>query len=218
MTRKAPTKKPKTKTKTKAKARPRTRKPTAPKTEVPLEFGEFSGADVLGNLTVCIGIYKKYPEVETPQRQTEYSSCYDLKAYLKTGMVVNVYDAKNVKHDVVLKSDGLSLAPSERALVPTGIHFDIPEGFSLRIHPRSGIALKQGLSLINCQGIIDSDYTDQTMITICNFSEERNIIRHGDRLAQVEVYEELSVQFVDIGDVPEVKGNRTGGFGSTGVK
>lgn len=175
-----------------------------------------TGTHDLGFLEIKVGVHLKYPNSTKPKKQTDHSACYDLHAYLKKNHVVTIYDAANKKHDIVLRSDGVTIAPGERALIPTGLHFDIPAGFSLRVHPRSGLAVKQGLTLINSEGVIDSDYVDQVFITLVNFSKVPASIKHDERLAQLELFAEVESSLVEV-DMPQARGNRTGGFGSTGV-
>ena len=103
-------------------------------------------------------------------------------------------------------------------MVPTGLILDIPAGHSVRIHPRSGNAIKKGLSFINCEGVVDSDYTDPLMIPVINLSDIQTIvINNNDRIAQGELIRDLSYNIEEISSPPEQKTNREGGFGSTGV-
>jgi dUTP pyrophosphatase len=100
-------------------------------------------------------------------------------------------------------------------MVPTQLVFDIPEGWSMRLHMRSGLAIKGGLVLSNSEGIVDSDYTDQLMVLITNTSSIPVRINHGDRICQGELVPVYRTQFNHCAK-PEPKANRTGGFGSTG--
>ena len=94
---------------------------------------------------------------------------------------------------------------------------DIPVGYSVRIHPRSGSAIKQGLSLINCEGVIDYDYVDPLFIAAVNLSDVQTIvINNGDRVAQGELVRMLSYEIEDTDIKPVQKTDRDGGFGSTG--
>ena len=101
-------------------------------------------------------------------------------------------------------------------LVPTGLVFDIPEGYSVRLHSRSGWAYKYGIILANCEGIIDSDYVEEIMVMLTNISDEVVYIRHGDRTCQGELVKDERVEFDVVEERPVKKTNRDGGFGSTG--
>ena len=94
---------------------------------------------------------------------------------------------------------------------------DIPNGYSVRIHPRSGTAIKQGMSLINCEGVIDYDYVDPLFIACVNLSEVQTIvINNGDRVAQGELVEMNHYEIEETSKKPTQKTDRDGGFGSTG--
>lgn len=166
--------------------------------------------------------FKLYPEVRTPQRATEQAACFDLCAYLGQpvfdveGFFENNKPCKAEIFDNV-SSRHLVIDPGQRLLIPTGIIFDIPEGYSVRLHPRSGLALKEGLVMANCQGIIDSDYVHETKIMVLNTSTQRLQIYHGDRIAQGELVKVENYSITETVTKPETKTNRTGGFGSTGV-
>tara|TARA_Y100000996_G_C22525649_1_gene644328 strand:+ start:1284 stop:1730 length:447 start_codon:yes stop_codon:yes gene_type:complete len=111
------------------------------------------------------------------------------------------------------------IAPGDRLLIPTGIIFDIPEGYSIRLHPRSGLALKKGLTLCNAEGVIDSDYVEPVYAAILNQSGRAQNIYFGDRICQAE---QRSAKHRNIFEVlyekPAQKTDRDGGFGSTGTK
>ncbi len=110
---------------------------------------------------------------------------------------------------------GFSIEPGESAFVPTGLVFDIPEGFKISFYPRSGSSGKKHLKLSNCVGIVDEDFTKPSMLLIFNDSEQRQIICHGDRLAQAEIVPVYRAIF-EISETPIVqKTDREDGFGST---
>jgi len=111
----------------------------------------------------------------------------------------------------------ISISPADRVLIPTGLIFDIPEGHSVRIHPRSSISLKKGLTLTNGEGIVDSDYYHETFIMFTNTSADEVRIKHGERIAQGELIKTLDYSLEESIIVPEQKTNRVGGFGSTGT-
>ena len=96
--------------------------------------------------------------------------------------------------------------------------FDLDDCQSVRIHPRSGLAWKKGITLANCEGVVDADYINQTYVMLLNTSSEVFEINDGDRIAQAEVIESYDrINFVVVDVEPEPKTDRTGGFGSTGV-
>jgi dUTP pyrophosphatase len=103
-------------------------------------------------------------------------------------------------------------------IVPTGLIFDIPEGYSLRIHARSGLSLKQGLVLVNSEAVIDSDFVHETSVLLVNTSNNPISVRHGDRIAQAELVPVLSYDFSEIKKAPKDKTSRKGGLGSTGIE
>jgi dUTP pyrophosphatase len=121
-----------------------------------------------------------------------------------------------VSHDGGNGKNYILLGPDERALVRTGLIFNIPEGYSMRLHPRSGMALKYGLVLGNSEGIVDEDYILETKLIILNTSTDVIKIYHGDRIAQGELvrYEQFDIE--ETWEQPTQKSNRVGGFGSTG--
>lgn len=113
---------------------------------------------------------------------------------------------------------GFSIEPGESAFVPTGLIFDIPSGFKMNLVSRSGTSGKKHLKLSNSLGIIDEDFTHQLMILIFNDSEQRQIICHGDRLAQAEIVPVYRAIFEYQDSPVDQKTDRNGGFGHTGLK
>ncbi len=110
---------------------------------------------------------------------------------------------------------GLVLAPSERASVPTGLRMEIPEGFEIQVRPRSGLALKHGIALVNAPGTIDSDYRGPVGIILINHGQKPFAIAHGDRIAQIVVAPVTQASFApSVALATSERG--TGGFGSTG--
>ena len=107
------------------------------------------------------------------------------------------------------------LAPGQRALVPTGLRIEIPQGFEVQIRPRSGLALKHGITLPNAPGTIDSDYRGPLGVIVLNAGQEVFEISHGDRIAQMVVAPVVQAQFNLVEDLGETQ-RGAGGFGSTG--
>ena len=114
------------------------------------------------------------------------------------------------------RATGFTLDPMRRAVIPTGIRVAIPMGYEMQIRPRSGLALKHGISLPNTPGTIDSDYRGEVKVILANLGEDDFMINKGDRIAQILVAPVTHGNLIEVEDLDEtVRG--TGGFGSTGV-
>ncbi len=111
--------------------------------------------------------------------------------------------------------DGLVLAPGARALIPSGLRLEIPAGYEVQLRPRSGLALKHGVTLLNTPGTIDSDYRGPLGIILANLGEAPFPVRHGDRIAQMVVAPVVLAEFQLVEDLTETA-RGAGGFGSTG--
>lgn len=117
--------------------------------------------------------------------------------------------------DLVAATD-VELAPGERAVVPTGVAIALPEGYAAFVHPRSGLAAKQGLSLVNAPGTIDAGYRGEIKVIVVNLDPAQPIrLRRGDRIAQLIVQRVEHADFVPVEELPE-SARSEGGFGSTG--
>ncbi|MFN3663656.1 dUTP diphosphatase [Yoonia sp.] len=110
----------------------------------------------------------------------------------------------------------VDLAPGARALIPTGLRMEIPQGFEVQIRPRSGLALKQGLTLLNTPGTIDSDYRGPVGVIMINHGHETVTITHGMRIAQMVVAPVVQAGFVLVDSLSDST-RGSGGFGSTGT-
>jgi dUTP pyrophosphatase len=133
--------------------------------------------------------------VPLPQYMTEGSSGMDLFASLK----------KEV-----------TLQPGERELIPTGISIAIPEGFEGQVRPRSGLAIRSGIGIINAPGTIDADYRGEIGILLINFGNEPVTLRHGDRIAQLVISRVFRAIWEEADELPPTL-RQGGGFGHTGV-
>ncbi|AGR47666.1 dUTPase [Sinorhizobium phage phiM7] len=163
-------------------------------------------------------LFKLRESAVVPARATSGSACFDLAAAFEKDLVIKVFNAYNEKIERPLNSDlEFVLSAHERALIPTGFVFGIPTGYSLRIHPRSGLAWKHGITLANAEAVIDEDYPDETFVMLQNNSHIPFVIKNGDRIAQAELYETISNKFMVVTENPVTIGERTGGLGSTGV-
>jgi dUTP pyrophosphatase len=107
------------------------------------------------------------------------------------------------------------LKPLERRLIPTGIFIELPEGFEVQVRPRSGLAVKHGITCLNTPGTIDSDYRGEIKIVLVNLSSEDHVINPGDRIAQMVLQKVDRVQWQQVTILTETIRNE-GGFGSTG--
>ena len=176
-------------------------------------------------------IYKLWEEAHLPEYGSRLAACFDLKASLRLGDIVTVYDDRNarceeepavVKGARKVSTNGeaqvsVTLYSGQRMLVPTGLVFDLPTTQSLRIHPRSGLSLKNGITVANCEGVVDSDYVQQTYVMLYNISTAPFDVLDGMRIAQGEIVRAIRVGLVEIDYEPEKKSDRTGGLGSTGL-
>ncbi|MEZ5886739.1 MAG: dUTP diphosphatase [Paracoccaceae bacterium] len=139
------------------------------------------------------------PSVPLPSYETAGAAGADVRANLPREM-------RNV---------GFVLGPMERKVVPTGLRVEIPQGYEIQIRPRSGLALKHGISLPNTPGTIDSDYRGPLGVLLINFGSEPFVIQHGDRIAQLVVAPVVQARFA-LADALSDSARGAGGFGSTG--
>lgn len=133
---------------------------------------------------------------ELPSYQTPLSAGMDLRA--------------NNEAPVVLNS-------LERAIIPTGIFIELPAGYEAQIRPRSGLASKKGISLVNSPGTIDADFRGEIGVTLVNLSKEPFTVEPGERIAQMIIAKHDQAQWVEVSELGQTE-RGAGGFGSTGVK
>ncbi|WP_062230567.1 dUTP diphosphatase [Aureimonas sp. N4] len=112
-------------------------------------------------------------------------------------------------------SEDLTIPPLGRALVPSGLVFDIPEGFEIQVRPRSGLAARHGVTVLNAPGTVDCDYRGEVMAILVNLSAEPFTVTRGERIAQLVVAPALQARFAEVESVGETA-RGAGGFGSTG--
>jgi dUTP pyrophosphatase len=129
-----------------------------------------------------------------PEHATVHSAGIDLKA--------------DLSKEIIIKS-------LERVLVPTGLFVELPEGYEAQIRPRSGLAIKSGISVLNTPGTIDSDYRGEIMVILINLSKEDFVIKNGDRICQMVISRYERVQFEEVEELSKTVRGR-GGFGHTG--
>jgi len=116
----------------------------------------------------------------------------------------------NLEQEVTLK-------PLERKLIPTGLFMELPEGFEAQIRPRSGLALKKGISVLNTPGTIDADYRGEIGIILVNLSDEAFVVEHGERICQMVINKVETIQWNQVESLDE-SDRGEGGFGHTGTK
>jgi dUTP pyrophosphatase len=131
---------------------------------------------------------------QLPEYATNGSSGMDLRAWVKEAVI---------------------LQPMERVLVPTGLFIEMPEGYEAQVRPRSGLAIRQGITCLNSPGTVDSDYRGEIKIILINLSGEKQIIQSGDRIAQLVFQKIERIIWKESDSLNETQRNK-GGFGSTG--
>lgn len=113
--------------------------------------------------------------------------------------------------------ESIVLHPMERRLVPTGLFMALPTGFEAQIRPRSGLALKHGITVLNTPGTIDADYRGEIMVLLINFSQTDFVINDGERIAQMVIAKHENAEFIEVETLDETE-RGAGGYGHTGVK
>ena len=131
-----------------------------------------------------------------PAYATEQSAGMDLRA--------------NIDEPIVLK-------PMERRLIPTGLHIALPAGYEAQVRPRSGLALKKGVTVLNSPGTIDADYRGEVGVLLINLSAEAFVVNDGERIAQMVIARHETAEFVEV-EVLSATERGEGGYGHTGVK
>ena len=143
-----------------------------------------------------IQIKKLSNEVLTPKYETSGSSGMDIAAYIKQDITIEL---------------------GEKALIPTGFSLSVPQGYEVQIRPRSGLAAKKGVTVLNTPGTIDSDYRGEIKVILINLSKDIFYVKSGERIAQMVVCPVKQVVVEEVNELSDT--NRgVGGFGSTGTK
>ena len=143
---------------------------------------------------VKVLVKKLDPKVQLPSYKTKGSSGMDLMAFIK---------------------DSIKIAPNTTALIPTGISIAISNDVEIQIRPRSGLAAKSSISVLNTPGTIDSDYRGELKIILFNHSNQEFVVKNNDRIAQMVLMPVLKIDFEEVDDLPDTL-RGSGGFGSTG--
>lgn len=133
---------------------------------------------------------------ELPQYATSQSAGLDLRANL---------------------TESITLKPLERRLIPTGLHIALPEGYEAQVRPRSGLAYKKGVTVLNAPGTIDADYRGDIGVILINMSNEDFVVENGERVAQLVIAKYDQAEWIQVNELSETNRGE-GGFGSTGVK
>jgi dUTP pyrophosphatase len=114
-------------------------------------------------------------------------------------------------------NEPVSLKPLERALIPTGLFIELPIGYEAQIRPRSGLAIKKGITLLNSPGTIDADYRGEIKIILANISSEDFVVNDGERIAQMVIARHETAEWLQVEELNQTDRGK-GGFGSTGAK
>lgn len=142
-----------------------------------------------------IMVKKREPAVRAPRYESPGAAGMDLRAFL---------------------GGDVRIEPMGRARIPTGLFLEIPRGYEAQIRPRSGLAARQGITVLNAPGTIDSDYRGELEVILANFGEEGFSVKNGDRIAQMVVCPVARAQVVEAETLSDTE-RGSGGFGSTGI-
>lgn len=134
-------------------------------------------------------------------------SAFDLPAYATPGS-----SGMDLRANI---DTAITVKPLERVLVPTGLFIELPEGYEAQVRPRSGLAIKQGITCLNTPGTIDADYRGEIKVILINLSSEEQVINPADRIAQMVVQKVEMVEWVPVEELAETS-RAAGGFGHTG--
>jgi len=146
------------------------------------------------NNSVCVRVVRKTNQ-QLPAYETELSAGMDIRAELDSSVV---------------------LSAGSRTLIPTGLYLEIPPGYEVQVRPRSGLAYKRGLTVLNAPGTIDADYRGELGILLVNTSSEKQTIDPGERIAQLMISPVYRVEWLEVDELGKTD-RGSGGFGSTGV-
>ena len=144
---------------------------------------------------IKIQIKKLSNSISNPKYETSGSSGMDIAAYIEDDMIIH---------------------PGEKSLVPTGFSIAIPRGYEIQIRPRSGLAAKKNITVLNTPGTIDADYRGEIKVILINHGKEKFIIENGDRIAQMVVCPVIQADLEEVKELSDT-GRGSGGFGSTGT-
>lgn len=171
--------------------------------------------------------YPEYEELLKEMSKVELTPTEPYKLNLK---VVNKSDNENPKYESAEASgfdlranltESVTLKTLKRQIIPTGLFFDLPKGFEIQVRPRSGLAAKHGITVLNTPGTVDSDYTGEIKVILVNLSNDEFTVNHGDRIAQAVISSVtnsniFNFNFVD--KIEKITDRGESGFGSTGIQ
>ena len=152
---------------------------------------------------IVLGAMKLYEDVQLPEYAHIGDACFDLRAYITADEAVD---------------RTVTLQPGDKFIFHTGLVFDIPQGYKLMVHARSGLGIKHQITLANRTGVIDEPYTDETLVCLVNESREAFTICNGDRVAQACLEKVEPVVIKEVKEVPVKSRGTNSGLGSSGVK
>lgn len=149
-------------------------------------------------MSLCIKTYRKSPDIKLPQYESEGAAGMDVRAFL---------------------AEALEIKPLERVKVPTGLIMEIPPDYEAQIRPRSGLAFREGLTIPNAPGTIDSDYRGEICVILMNLSNKPIMINNGDRIAQLVFAPVIRAELALAESIETISETKRGskGFGSTGL-
>lgn len=146
--------------------------------------------------------------IKVPVRKSKGAEDLPMPRYMSSGSAgMDLYAA--VEEDVIIKPGGFEL-------IPTGIHLQLPDGYEGQVRPRSGLAAKSGVTVLNTPGTIDSDYRGEIRVILINFGKEPFVVRRGDRIAQLVVCKYETVELISVSQLSDSE-RGSGGFGHTGI-
>lgn len=145
---------------------------------------------------------KAHPDVKLPSYESGGAAGADIRA--------------DLTHSYT-QGDDMSLAPTQLCMVPTGLFVEVPPGYEMQVRPRSGLAAKNGITVLNSPGTIDSDYRGEIKVILLNTSDKTFHIQHGMRIAQIVIAPVVQMEFEEVEQLSESY-RGTAGFGSTGIK
>lgn len=152
----------------------------------------------------------------------DYDTNINVKVFLAEDAILPQYQTTGSSGCDLYSSEDAVISPGETKLIKTNLYVKIPEGYEIQIRPRSGLALKYSITVLNTPGTIDSDYIDNICIILINHGKSDFFVYKGDRIAQAVLSKSYKINFIQVESQEELKkdninSNRSGGFGSTGI-
>jgi dUTP pyrophosphatase len=155
---------------------------------------------------IKVEIQKLHPDVELPSYAKEGDAGMDIRAYIKN----------NGEVDLQGRPPYMLLPPNGKVIIPTGIKVAIPVGYEIQVRPRSGMAIKKGLTVLNTPGTIDAGYRGEIGVILYNTNDYTEKIEHGERIAQIVLNKVPTIEWEVVEELSETE-RGSGGFGSTGT-